>query len=382
MQREPSLQPFSFDIKAFAADIDQLRSELRKNTGSEDLNHFKTIERFVWALACLGLMTAWVSPNPIAILAFATASFARWTILSHHICHRGYEKIQRAPERYNSKTYARGWRRYFHWLDWIHPDAWHHEHDILHHYNLGEVKDPDVPQNRFEWMARSKMPFPLRVLFVFFSVIFWKPFYYAPNTLNALLNKREGTEHEFGSLALWSPFRKRFWQVVLHCWLPYIGIRFVLFPACFLFVSPEAATAVLINLLVAEIVSNVWTFLVIVPNHAGSDIFVFEQHPKNRAEFYLHQVVGSVNYRCGGNVRDFLQGWLNYQIEHHLFPDLSLLQYQKAHPRVREICEKHGVPMVCEPLMKRCNKLLKIMTGQERQPTWPGDIPVEVRMAS
>jgi fatty acid desaturase len=30
----------------------------------------------------------------------------------------------------------------------------------------------------------------------------------------------------------------------------------------------------------------------------------------------------------GGNVNDFLHGWLNYQIEHHMFADLSMLSYQ------------------------------------------------------
>lgn len=34
------------------------------------------------------------------------------------------------------------------------------------------------------------------------------------------------------------------------------------------------------------------------------------------------------------------------QIEHHLWPDLSMLSYQKAAPLVKAICEKHQVPYV------------------------------------
>jgi hypothetical protein len=30
----------------------------------------------------------------------------------------------------------------------------------------------------------------------------------------------------------------------------------------------------------------------------------------------------------GSDANDFLHGWLNYQIEHHMFPDLSMLSYQ------------------------------------------------------
>ena len=130
--------PLAIDLKAFAQDIDALRSDLKQDTGAKDLAHFKKIEMLVWLFALLGLATAWLGPNPISIICLAAASFARWTIVTHHISHRGYEKIPGAPKRYNSKTYARGWRRIVDWLDWVDPAAWHHEHDVLHHYNLGE----------------------------------------------------------------------------------------------------------------------------------------------------------------------------------------------------------------------------------------------------
>ena len=35
-----------------------------------------------------------------------------------------------------------------------------------------------------------------------------------------------------------------------------------------------------------------------------------------------------VNFNTGSDANDFMHGWLNYQIEHHMFPDLSMLSYQ------------------------------------------------------
>ena len=364
--------PLPLDLKAFASDIDNLRAELKQDIGSNDLAHFQGIERIVWCLVLLGLGTAWLGPNPIAVMALAAASFGRWTILSHHISHRGYESIPGAPARYNSKTYARGWRRIIDWLDWVYPEAWHHEHDVLHHYNLGETGDPDVPQNNADWIRKSRLPAAIKVLIVTAIAIFWKPLYYAPNTLNALLNKKEKTNIELGSWALWSPLSKRFWLIVWHCWLPYISFRFVFLPSLFLLISPEAALYALINLLIAEVVINIWSYIVIVPNHAGSDIYVFDKHPADRANFYLNQILGSADYNCGGNTRDFMQGWLNYQIEHHVFPDLTVLQYQIAHRQIREICEKHNVPVVSESIFKRVIKLTRILIGTDTQPLWPG----------
>ena len=34
---------------------------------------------------------------------------------------------------------------------------------------------------------------------------------------------------------------------------------------------------------------------------------------------------------------DFFHGWLNFQIEHHQWPQLSMLSYQKAAPEVRVV---------------------------------------------
>ena len=50
----------------------------------------------------------------------------------------------------------------------------------------------------------------------------------------------------------------------------------------------------------------------------------------------MRQVLGSTNFRTGGDVNDFLHGWLNYQIEHHLWPDLSPRQLQFAQPLTEE----------------------------------------------
>jgi fatty acid desaturase len=61
---------------------------------------------------------------------------------------------------------------------------------------------------------------------------------------------------------------------------------------------------------------------------------------------------------------DFLHGWLNYQIEHHLFPDLPMLKYQQIQPKVKEVCERYGLPYVQEGVFKRARRLLDIMVGK------------------
>jgi fatty acid desaturase len=65
-----------------------------------------------------------------------------------------------------------------------------------------------------------------------------------------------------------------------------------------------------------------------------------------------------------------MHGWLNYQIEHHLWPDMTLLQYRRAQPEVRAICERHGVPYVQESVWRRCAKAVAVIIGDTSMPVW------------
>ena len=50
--------------------------------------------------------------------------------------------------------------------------------------------------------------------------------------------------------------------------------------------------------------------------------------------------------------------------EHHCYPQLSMLSYQKAAPQLRAICEKHNVPYVQQNVFRRLVKTANIMVGK------------------
>jgi fatty acid desaturase len=45
----------------------------------------------------------------------------------------------------------------------------------------------------------------------------------------------------------------------------------------------------------------------------------------------------------GNPVTDFFYGGLNYQIEHHLFPNMPRHQLKKVQPIVKQYCGERGV---------------------------------------
>ncbi|MCK5479367.1 MAG: fatty acid desaturase, partial [Methylococcales bacterium] len=233
---------------------------------------------------------------------------------------------------------------------------------------LGEKLDPDHLQHNMEWLRQSKAPMWLRFLVVGVFTTLWKILYYTPRTHKELLlsSARQNKEAppEMTRTGAWSFFTKQGQALWFQSLLPYIGFRFVLLPLLFLPLGAFAAISVLLNSILAEVFTNMHSFLVIVPNHAGDDVMMFEEKGKGRGEFYLRQILGSVNYPTGSDMNDFFYGWLNYQIEHHLWPDIPLSQYQYVQPKVKEVCEKHGIPYLQESVFKRLFKAVDIMVGR------------------
>jgi fatty acid desaturase len=75
------------------------------------------------------------------------------------------------------------------------------------------------------------------------------------------------------------------------------------------------------------------------PNHKGMPTLTEAE----KLDFLRRQVLTSRNVR-GGWVVDFLLGGLNYQIEHHLFPNMPRPNLRHAQPLVQAFCTQHNVP--------------------------------------
>ncbi len=96
----------------------------------------------------------------------------------------------------------------------------------------------------------------------------------------------------------------------------------------------------------ANLARNLWSYMIIFCGHFPDGALHFteeELEDETRPEWYLRQMLGSANFE-GGRTLHILSGSLGFQIEHHLFPDLPSNRYAEIAPRVREVCERHGLP--------------------------------------
>jgi fatty acid desaturase len=111
--------------------------------------------------------------------------------------------------------------------------------------------------------------------------------------------------------------------------------------------------------------------MLLLASKCAAHFLTFSQTQQVKSdEFLLRAVIGSVNYRTGGNVNDALHGWLNYQIEHHMWPGMSMLAYQRVAPKVKAVCEKHGVPYVQHNVFYRLWKTMEIGVGLKNMKVW------------
>lgn len=94
------------DYDAFGKEVTALGKELLADTGDNDVEHLQKIVGWRNAAAVVGLASVWMAPNPITIVALSLWTYASWTMIAHHTCHGGYNRVDAG--RFNSRGFALG----------------------------------------------------------------------------------------------------------------------------------------------------------------------------------------------------------------------------------------------------------------------------------
>ena len=392
----PPTPPPTTRISKWAAEIRQIRENITADdtVKSRAFNHLQDIVHFNNMMFYTGFFFSFLSPSyvfPWVMMGLSISS--HWTTVSHHVSHGGYTTTPPGSHvknsKYNRFTYGVKLRRFYDWMDYILPEAWSCEHNVYHHYMLNEYNDPDNVQHNLVILRTMNAPYPVKYGIILFFAITWRLFYYSSNSykyykaskLNYTMKDEDYKQMTlFGMVTNeWPSWisKVEYFTLVLCPILLYRGVCFAAIYMIHTYI-PAIFTAahlqnVILNYICADILCNIHTFAIIVPNHAGSDMYLYRTPVKGKSdEWILRQCISSTNYTSANNATDYLQGWLNYQIEHHLFPDLSAYEYQIIQKDVEAVCRKYGIPYVSENVFLRLWKTVKIMTGQESIPYYEG----------
>jgi len=337
------------DVEALGRELDALRVEIETARGATDEAYIRRVIRLQRSLAAAGRITLFGSAYPPAWVAgtalLATAKIIENMEIGHNVIHGQWDWMN-DPEVHSST-----WE----W-DMVCPsEQWKHSHNFIHHTYTNIVgKDRDVGYGLLRVTRDYK----------------WKPKNLAQPLIWAVLATLFEYGIAFHDIDVSAVKKGRKTKETAQRQMRTIGRKirrqltkdFVVFP---LLTGPAALTTLTANL-TANVLRNWWSNAVIFCGHFpdGAEKFTLaEWESETHAEWYLRQMLGSANFN-GGRVMSFMTGNLNYQIEHHLFPDLPSNRYAEMSENVREICARYAIPYTTGPFalqwLKTVRTILKL----------------------
>jgi len=227
--------------------------------------------------------------------------------------------------------------------DWIGGSSidWIHQHVVQHHIFCNDVhNDPDLKGGSFmrltpiEPLLRHQM---LQHVYVFVLLSLFG----LSIVITSFLNVIEGVRL--------TPYAK---ALVPHRILD--GVSSLFYYARW-FVLPlvlKPSVNTVLNLLPLFMVGGFYLSFFFILSHNFTDVHMYDSkasstQAKAFQSFLRRQVATSSN--VGGPLLCFMNGGLNYQIEHLLFPRIHHAHYPTIAPVVREFCLSKGIPYVHFP---------------------------------
>jgi len=332
------------DIKALGDELDAIRDEVLADLGEDDARYIRRVIAAQRGLEAGGRGALLVSLFPPAWLAgtamLAVAKILENMEIGHNVLHGQWDWM-RDPEIHSSN-----WE----WDSASTADAWKHAHNYVHHtYTNVAGKDRDLGYSILRIEADQPWhPVYLAqpIYIVAMALLFeWAIAIYDIELENVRAGKKPWQQAKAELGGLWRKARK---QLVKD---------YVAFPV----LSGPSAIPTLLGNLTANAVRNVWAHTVIVCGHFpdGAHTFTEEQlEDETRGGWYVRQLLGSCNLD-GPPLLHLLSGNLSYQIEHHLFPDVPSNRYAELAPKVRELCERYGLPYTSGPLHRQYAQVVR-----------------------
>jgi linoleoyl-CoA desaturase len=318
-------------IAAFGEAIEALRRELEQQLGAEDALHIQRIGKLSARLELAGRGLIYLSFEPLG-LALGTAMLSAHKALElmeigHMALHGAYDDLPNT-QRYQSES--------FYWKAPIDEARWKEGHNVRHHqYTNIAGKDPDLDFALSRLSSRVAYR-GLHALQPLSNVLTWFGFATAINLhVTGLLEYVRRADQP----ALHEPAAVRTGKrAFLSKALRYYGKEYGLYP---LLAGPFFFKVLLANML-SEMARDVYAGAIIYCGHVGVRDFPEGTEPESRAHWYAMQVEAARDVDVPEPI-SILCGALDRQIEHHLFPRLPPNRLRQIAPRVRAICEAHGV---------------------------------------
>ena len=213
---------------------------------------------------------------------------------------------------------------------------WWHKHVVLHHPSpnvVGVDSDADL----LPWFAITEEEVHASSgfrRFYYKHLQFW--LFPLALALNCFSIQIAGWAYVRRMLRDSKARKRRHWidlgALLLH-YLFWVGVPLLFWPA----------STVAVFFLLRTILLGYVMYAVLAPGHFPAEAQRTTDELRRETDFFAIQVAGTMSFRTGW-LGSFLCSGLQYQVEHHLFPNLSHVHYPQVSLAVRNLCVEHGLP--------------------------------------
>ncbi|HEY0744542.1 MAG TPA: acyl-CoA desaturase [Chryseosolibacter sp.] len=223
---------------------------------------------------------------------------------------------------------------------------WKVQHNVLHHTytNIHDVDEDISPRG----ILRMTPHGPWKRFHKFQHMYAW--FFYGLLTLVWVVVKdfvRIVRYHKDGMVKKQKADIVTEWAILIASKVVYIGYIAVL-PAIILDVT---WWQILIGFLVMHYVGGFILAIIFQPAHVidGTEYPMPDDDGKMENSWAIHQLLTTTNFANNNRILNWYVGGLNFQVEHHLFPNICHVHYRKISAIVKYTAEEFGLPYKSEP---------------------------------
>lgn len=243
---------------------------------------------------------------------------------------------------------------------------WRIQHNVLHH-TYTNVSDHDEDIDAPSFLLRFD-PNKERIKLHRFQFIYAWPFY-GLMTMMWFFTKDYQATVRYKKKNLFATQQislVKHWTILILSKVLY-GFVFIALP---IWLTPGPWYVALIGFFLMQFVAGLILALIFQPAHVIPDT-TFPMPDTNgvlEEDWAVHQLLTTANFAPKSRLFSWYVGGLNFQIEHHLFPNICHVHYKKISKIVKETAKDYHLPYYCNKTffhaLKAHGKMLK-MLGRE-----------------